>query len=151
MRCSVLLGRRGDPARQLDTAAGAGNGPALYGPEARRASPHQLRPRRRLEKPPLRQRRREGRTAAQTWTRKLRRKVRGRYAPSTGLTGLTIVFRSGKATLSALLTDPEEVDCWTGGGKIVLHNPRENEDMSFVINDDGTIETPFGELKKKGN
>jgi len=77
-------------------------------------------------------------------------KFEGRYAPSTGLIGLTIVFRAGKATLSGPLMDPEETECWTGGGKIVLRKPGE-PDMPMDINDDGTIESPFGELKKKGN
>jgi hypothetical protein len=75
-------------------------------------------------------------------------KFEGRYAPSSGLVGLTIVFRSGKATLSGPLMDTETFDCWTGGGKIILHKQGE-EDLPIEINDDGTLDTPLGELKKK--
>lgn len=75
-------------------------------------------------------------------------KFEGRYAPSTGLVGLTIVFRSGKATLSGPLMDNETFDCWTGGGKIILHKQGE-DDLPIDINDDGTLDTPLGELKKK--
>jgi len=77
-------------------------------------------------------------------------KFEGRYAPSTGLIGLTIVFRSGKATLSGPLMDNETFDCWTGGGKILLHKQGE-DDLPIDINDDGTLDTPLGELKKKSS
>ena len=77
-------------------------------------------------------------------------KFEGRYAPSTGLVGLTIVFRSGKATLSGPLMDNETFDCWTGGGKIILHKQGE-DDLPIDINDDGTLDTPLGELKKKSS
>ena len=77
-------------------------------------------------------------------------KFEGRYAPSTGLIGLTIVFRSGKATLSGPLMDNETFDCWTGGGKIILHKQGE-DDLPIDINDDGTLDTPLGELKKKSS
>ena len=77
-------------------------------------------------------------------------KFEGRYAPSTGLIGLTIVFRSGKATLSGPLMDNETFDCWTGGGKIILHKQGQ-DDLPIEINDDGTLDTPLGELKKKAS
>jgi len=44
----------------------------------------------------------------------------------------------------------EEVECWTGGGKIYLHKPGEKDDMVLDINNDGTLDSPMGELKKKG-
>jgi hypothetical protein len=38
------------------------------------------------------------------------------------------------------------------GDKIILHKPgAPNEDMPLDINLDGTIDTPVGEIKKKGN
>jgi hypothetical protein len=77
-------------------------------------------------------------------------KFEGRYAPSTGLIGMTIVFRSGKATLSGPLMDNETFDCWTGGGKIILKKAGEDE-LPIDINDDGTLDTPLGELKKKSS
>jgi len=78
-------------------------------------------------------------------------KIEGRYSSAAGLGGLTIEFRSGKATLKGPLVDDEVVDCWTTGTKIVLHNPKEAEDLELDINKDGSIDTPFGEIKKKGD
>jgi len=78
-------------------------------------------------------------------------KIEGRYASALGQGGLTIEFRSGKATLKGPLVDDEVVDCWTTGTKIVLHNPKEAEDLELDINKDGSIDTPFGEIKKKGD
>jgi hypothetical protein len=78
-------------------------------------------------------------------------KIEGRYSSAAGLGGLTIEFRSGKATLKGPLVDDEVVDCWTTGTKIVLHNPKEPDDLELDINKDGSIDTPFGEIKKKGD
>jgi hypothetical protein len=78
-------------------------------------------------------------------------KIEGRYSSSAGFGGLTIEFRSGKATLKGPLSDDEVVDCWTTGTKIVLHNPKEPEDLELDLNKDGSIDTPFGEIKKKGD
>lgn len=78
-------------------------------------------------------------------------KIEGRYSSAAGLGGLTIEFRAGKATLKGPLSDDEVVDCWTTGTKIVLHNPKEAEDLELDINKDGSIDTPFGEIKKKGD
>ena len=80
-------------------------------------------------------------------------KFEGRYASTAGgASSFQIVFRSGKATLKSL-GDPEELECWMDGEKIYLHKPGESvaTDMPIDINNDGTLETPFGELKKKGN
>ena len=78
-------------------------------------------------------------------------KIEGRYSSSVGLGGLTIEFRSGKATLKGPLSDDETADCWISGTKIVLHNPKEPEDLELDLNKDGSIDTPFGEIKKKGD
>lgn len=78
-------------------------------------------------------------------------KIEGRYA-SSGLVGsLTITFRSGKATVAAP-TGEENYECWMGGGKIYLHTAGEpaDQDMPIDINDDGTLQTPLGDIKKKG-
>jgi hypothetical protein len=45
----------------------------------------------------------------------------------------------------------EQVECWIGGGKIYLHKPEESDDFMIDINNDGTLQTPLGELTKKGN
>jgi hypothetical protein len=86
----------------------------------------------------------------------------GRYGPAGGGPGPTIVFRSGKATLREPdvvmtngkmtgLTSEKEAERWTGGDKIYLRwLDGTRYDFPIVINDDGTIDTPEGELKKKG-
>ena len=77
-------------------------------------------------------------------------KIEGRYAQSNGTPG-TIEFRSGKATVTLPFTPPEVVECWTGGGKIFLHMPGDANDIPIDINDDGTLQTPFGEMRKRGS
>jgi hypothetical protein len=80
-------------------------------------------------------------------------KFEGRYASTAGgAASFQIVFRSGKATLKSL-GDPEELECWMDGEKLYLHKPGEpgDKDVALDINNDGTLETPFGEIKKKGN
>ena len=76
-------------------------------------------------------------------------KFEGRYANSSGLPGLTLVFKAGKVTAKGPLVDDEEFECWTNGKKIYLHKPGQ-DDLDIDVNDDGTLDTPMGELKKKG-
>lgn len=80
-------------------------------------------------------------------------KFEGRYATTGSAMGsFTIVFHSGKATMIDAGSNEEHFDCWTGGGKILLHQPgRDNMDMPIDINDDGTLQTPIGEIRKKGS
>ena len=65
---------------------------------------------------------------------------------------VSIVFRGGKAMLKDMASD-EEYECWMGDGKIWLHKAGESpeQDMPIDINDDGTLDTPFGEIKKKAS
>ena len=79
-------------------------------------------------------------------------KIEGRYATSGSFGSFQIVFRSGKATMIDTGSNEEVFECWTGGGKIILHQPgHDNLDMPIDINDDGTLQTPLGEIKKKGS
>jgi hypothetical protein len=79
-------------------------------------------------------------------------KIEGRYSNSGGLGSLTIVFRSGKATLADPSGQGEVLECWMSGDKIILHKPgQSNLDMPISINNDGTLDTPMGEIRKKGN
>jgi len=80
-------------------------------------------------------------------------KIEGRYASTGGFGNFQIVFRSGKASITAGLGDDEVMECWTAGDKIILHKPGESAqtDMPIDINLDGTLQTPLGEIKKKGN
>lgn len=78
-------------------------------------------------------------------------KIEGRYASTGGFVTLSITFRSGKATVTVIAGD-ENYECWMGGGKIYLHKAGEpaDQDVPIDINDDGTLQTPFGDIKKKG-
>jgi hypothetical protein len=79
-------------------------------------------------------------------------KVEGRYSSSTQVGAFTVVFRQGKAQLKTYGDADEEYECWTNGKKIILRNPgKPNEDMPIDINDDGTLDTPMGEIKRKSN
>lgn len=78
-------------------------------------------------------------------------KIEGRYGSALGQGGLTIEFRSGKATLKGPLLGDEVAECWTSGTQIVLHKPGDPEDLVLDINKDGSIDTPFGEIRKKGD
>jgi hypothetical protein len=86
-------------------------------------------------------------------TDELRRKIEGCYATTGGVGSFQITFRSGKAIVNGGIGDDETFECWLGGGKIILHEPGKdpNTDMPLDINDDGTLQTPFGEIKRKGN
>jgi hypothetical protein len=80
-------------------------------------------------------------------------KIEGRYT-TAGLAGsLTVEFRSGKAIMKDAIGDNDTtLECWMKGDKIYLHQPGDapSQDMPIDINDDGTLQTPMGELKKKG-
>jgi hypothetical protein len=78
-------------------------------------------------------------------------KIEGRYS-SSQVGAFTIVFRKGKAQVKMYGDADEEVECWMSGNKIILHKPgAPNEDMPIEINDDGTLDTPMGEVRKKSS
>jgi hypothetical protein len=74
-------------------------------------------------------------------------KIDGTYLGPSGYP--SIVFHSGKASVEG----DEEVECWTGGGKIYLHTAGTSAEQDFVmgINGNGTLDTTLGEMKKKNN
>ena len=76
-------------------------------------------------------------------------KVEGRYAESA-LGQMQLEFRSGKVTMKAF-GDTETLDCWMAGKKIYLYLPGDPEPMEIDINNDGTLQAPMGEFKKKGD
>jgi hypothetical protein len=91
-------------------------------------------------------------------------KFEGRYASQAGAAGLlTITFRSGKATVRqpdmvmkdgklAAMSSEREAQCWYGGGKIYLRWLNgDQDDFPIDVNDDGTLDSSYGELKKKGS
>jgi len=74
-------------------------------------------------------------------------RIEGRYA-LTFAGPMTITFRSGKATIRAPGIEPDTVDCWIDGDGILL--VREGEDpLELLVNDDGTLQSPLGEMTKK--
>jgi hypothetical protein len=58
-----------------------------------------------------------------------------------------MVMTDGK--LSAMSSE-KEAECGTGGGKIYL-KWLDGSDFPIDINDDGTLDTQYGELKKNGS
>ena len=67
--------------------------------------------------------------------------------------GMTVIFRSGKVTISGGLGGDDKFDCFIGDGKLVLYKPGSFTPFSFGfdINNDGTLQTPLGAIKKMGN
>jgi hypothetical protein len=80
-------------------------------------------------------------------------KIEGRYATTgSGYGSFTMTFRSGKVTATDMGGNDEVFECWMAGEKIYLHQPAHpNLDMTIDINNDGTLQTPLGEIKKKGS
>ena len=80
-------------------------------------------------------------------------KYDGRWEHVSGMAGMTVVFRSGKVTVTEGLGGPMEFECWTGGGHIVMYKAGSFTPFSygFDINNDGTLQTPLGAIKKMGN
>jgi len=79
-------------------------------------------------------------------------RIEGRYANTAGFGSFTITFRSGKATSTDIGGNPDVFECWVSGDKILLHKPEDpNLDVPIDINNDGTLQTPLGEIRKKGN
>ena len=80
-------------------------------------------------------------------------KVEGRYASTGGFGNFQVTFRAGKATIGSGFGDDEVMECWMAGDKIILHKPGDSAamDMPIDVNLDGSLQTPLGEIKKKGN
>lgn len=74
-------------------------------------------------------------------------KVEGRYS-LTSAGPLSITFRSGKATISEPGSAPYVVECWISSEAIVLWQEGE-EMLELLLNDDGTLQSPLGEMTKK--
>lgn len=77
----------------------------------------------------------------------------GRWESVTGMGGMTVIFRSGTATVSGGLGGDDVFDCFTEGSKIVLYKPGSSTPypFNFDLNNDGTLQTPLGAIKKMGN
>ena len=77
----------------------------------------------------------------------------GRWELAGGMAGMEVIFSSGKATVSEGLGGAMPFDCFTGGGKVVFYKAGSFQpfDYDFSINNDGTLQTPLGVIKKMGN
>ena len=77
----------------------------------------------------------------------------GRWEHVSGMGGMKVVFRSGKATITEGLGGEMPFDCFTGDGKVVFYKAGSFTPFSydFDINNDGTLQTPLGAIKKMGN
>jgi len=77
----------------------------------------------------------------------------GRYSPAGGGGGpsFQLTLRSGKASLQEM-SGTTELECWSDGQRLYLHKAGDTaeQDMPIEINEDGTLDTPFGEVKRKG-
>ena len=80
-------------------------------------------------------------------------KYEGRWEHVSGLGGMKVIFRSGKATITEGVQELTPVDCFTGGGKVVFYEAGSFKPFAydFDINNDGTLQTPLGAIKKMGN
>jgi hypothetical protein len=80
-------------------------------------------------------------------------KYEGRWEHVSGMGGMKVVFRSGKATITEGLGGEMLFDCFTGEGKVVFYKAGSLKPFSydFDINNDGTLQTPLGAIKKMGN
>jgi hypothetical protein len=80
-------------------------------------------------------------------------KYEGRWEHVSGMEGMKVVFRSGKATITEGLGGEMPFDCFTGEGKVVFYKAGSFTPFSydFDINLDGTLQTPLGAIKKMGN
>jgi len=80
-------------------------------------------------------------------------KYEGRWEHVSGMGGMTVIFRSGKVTVTGGLGGDDHFDCFLGDGKLILYKPGSftPESFGFEINNDGTLQTPLGAIKKMGN
>lgn len=80
-------------------------------------------------------------------------KYEGRWEHVSGMGGMTVIFRSGKVTVTGGLGGDDHFECFLGDGKLLLYKPGSftPESFAFAINNDGTLQTPLGAIKKMGN
>jgi hypothetical protein len=80
-------------------------------------------------------------------------KYEGRWEHVSGMAGMKVVFRSGKATITEGLGGDMPFDCFTGGGKVAFYKAGSFAPFAydFDINSDGTLQTPLGAIRKMGN
>lgn len=77
----------------------------------------------------------------------------GRWEHVSGMGGMRVVFRNGKANITEALSELGEFDCFTGGGKVYFFRAGSFKpyDDVYEVNNDGTLQTVLGAIKKMGN
>lgn len=80
-------------------------------------------------------------------------KYEGRWESTSGQAGNEVIFRSGKATVTEAFQKFSNLDCFIGEGKIFLYKAGSFMpfDEPIEINNDGTLQTELGAIKKMGN
>ena len=80
-------------------------------------------------------------------------KYEGRWESTSGMAGNQFIFRSGKVSVTEGVQKLGEFDCYMSTGKIYLYKAGSfmpfNEPLE--INNDGTLQTELGAIKKMGN
>ena len=76
-------------------------------------------------------------------------KYDGRWESTTGMAGNRFVFRSGKVAVTEGLSNPIELECFMGGGEVILYDAGSfKEHETLEVNKDGTLQTELGAIKK---
>jgi len=79
-------------------------------------------------------------------------KYEGRWESTSGFGGNRFVFRSGKVTVTEGVNELAAFDCWMGGGEVLLYEPGSFKPFETLeVNNDGTLQTELGAIKKMGN
>jgi hypothetical protein len=80
-------------------------------------------------------------------------KYEGRWESTTGQAGNQVIFRSGKVTVTEAFQRVPDLDCFIGEGKVSLYKAGSFTPFTqpMEINNDGTLQTELGAIKKMGN
>jgi len=79
-------------------------------------------------------------------------KYEGRWESTTGMAGNRFVFRSGKVTVTEGLSTLKEMECFMGGGQVLIYEAGSFKPFETLeVNSDGTLQTELGAIKKMGN
>ena len=73
-------------------------------------------------------------------------KVKGKYVADGG--GMAVEFKSGKAILTSATGESETDDYTVDGDKITIKSVKAGGDIPFTLMQDGSLQGPFGTLKK---
>lgn len=81
-------------------------------------------------------------------------KYEGRWESVSGGAGNEYIFRGGKVTITEAFQKFPDLDCFIGEGKIFIYKPgsfKADVVEPLEVNNDGTLQTELGGIKKMGN